>query len=60
MDSTQQRVAIVTGASRGIGLGIAEHLRAQGLQVLTSSRQPIEDRGDQRLMRADRASHGRC
>lgn len=46
MDDTQEQVAIITGASRGIGLGIAEHLHAQGHHVLTSSRQPIDDRGE--------------
>ncbi|WP_375002646.1 SDR family oxidoreductase [Aeromicrobium sp. CTD01-1L150] len=34
------RVAIVTGASRGIGLGIAERLVADGAQVLITARKP--------------------
>lgn len=35
-------VAIVTGASRGIGLGIATHLHESGYEVLTSSRSDID------------------
>jgi NAD(P)-dependent dehydrogenase (short-subunit alcohol dehydrogenase family) len=46
MSSHPDHVAIITGASRGIGLGIAEHLHAQGHRVLTSSRSDIGDRGD--------------
>lgn len=34
------KVAIVTGASRGIGLGIAERLVADGAQVLITARKP--------------------
>lgn len=41
MSTAERKVAIVTGASRGIGLGIAQHLHAQGHHVLTSSRNPM-------------------
>jgi 3-oxoacyl-[acyl-carrier protein] reductase len=34
------RVALVTGASRGIGLGIARELAAEGAAVAISSRSP--------------------
>lgn len=46
MDNSKPGVAIVTGASRGIGLGIAEHLHDQGFHVLSSSRSTIDDRGE--------------
>jgi NAD(P)-dependent dehydrogenase (short-subunit alcohol dehydrogenase family) len=42
----ERPIAIITGASRGIGLAIAEHLHATDHHVLTASRQPIEDRGE--------------
>lgn len=42
MNATNANVAIITGASRGIGLGIAKHLHAAGHTVLTSSRQPTD------------------
>lgn len=46
MTNTADQVAIITGASRGIGLGVAEHLHGRGHTVLTCSRSPIEDRGE--------------
>lgn len=38
MESLQERVAIVTGASRGIGLGIAAELVRQGARVCVTAR----------------------
>ena len=50
--------AIVTGASRGIGLAISKELIKQGVQVAGWSRTPPEDFTDQRFrhIRADLAS----
>jgi NAD(P)-dependent dehydrogenase (short-subunit alcohol dehydrogenase family) len=43
--SSQQRVAIVTGASQGIGAGIVKSLRERGYRVVASSRsiKPSDD-----------------
>src|SRR5580704_8427954 len=38
MESLKDRVAIVTGASRGIGLGIAAELVRQGARVCVTAR----------------------
>src|SRR2546423_15068176 len=38
MTATVQRVALVTGANRGLGLGIARALAKPGLQVVVTSR----------------------
>jgi NAD(P)-dependent dehydrogenase (short-subunit alcohol dehydrogenase family) len=40
MESLRERVAIVTGASRGIGLGIAAELVRQGVKVCITARGP--------------------
>ena len=40
MESLKDRVAIVTGASRGIGLGIAAELVRQGARVCVTARRP--------------------
>jgi NAD(P)-dependent dehydrogenase (short-subunit alcohol dehydrogenase family) len=40
MESLKERVAIVTGASRGIGLGIAAELVRQGAKVCITARSP--------------------
>jgi NAD(P)-dependent dehydrogenase (short-subunit alcohol dehydrogenase family) len=40
MESLKDRVAIVTGASRGIGLGIAAELVRQGARVCITARSP--------------------
>ena len=40
MESLKDRVAVVTGASRGIGLGIASELVRQGAKVCVTARKP--------------------
>ncbi|GAA3523289.1 SDR family oxidoreductase [Amycolatopsis ultiminotia] len=40
MNSFEDRVALVTGASRGIGLGIAKQLVARGARVCVTARKP--------------------
>src|ERR1700744_4108651 len=40
MESLRERVAIVTGASRGIGLGIAAELVRHGAKVCVTARSP--------------------
>jgi len=38
----KQKIALVTGASRGIGLAVAECLKKQGVKVLAPARQELD------------------
>ena len=50
----QRRVALITGASRGLGLASATHLYAQGWRVVAAMRSP--DAGLERLREATGAA----
>ncbi|MBB6428829.1 3-ketoacyl-ACP reductase [Algisphaera agarilytica] len=43
MTTSPKRVALVTGGSRGIGLGIAEHLADAGYNLVINGRRPQSD-----------------
>lgn len=43
MSKSTKRVALVTGGSRGIGLGIAEHLADAGCNLVINGRRPPEE-----------------
>jgi len=43
MSTSSKRVALVTGGSRGIGLGIAEHLADAGYNLVINGRRPQAD-----------------
>lgn len=40
---TNKKVALVTGGSRGIGLGVAKHLAKSGFDVAINGRRPLAD-----------------
>ncbi|NED94623.1 SDR family oxidoreductase [Phytoactinopolyspora alkaliphila] len=44
-ENARQKIALVTGANKGIGRGVAEQLAAQGMKVLLGARDP--ERGEE-------------
>jgi NAD(P)-dependent dehydrogenase (short-subunit alcohol dehydrogenase family) len=46
MSKTEHRIALVTGASSGIGLATAQALRRDGYRVFGTSRKPMPDTAD--------------
>ncbi|WP_352244728.1 SDR family NAD(P)-dependent oxidoreductase [Actinoplanes sp. NBRC 103695] len=38
---TESKIAVITGASRGLGEGMARHLTRAGVTVIGTSRQPV-------------------
>jgi len=51
-----ERVALVTGANRGLGAEIAKQLRSRGLRVVATSREPREGFETLDVTRADHAA----
>ena len=51
--SEQHRVAIVTGASSGIGLAAARALSKNGYRVFGTSRKPATDRDGIEMLQCD-------
>ena len=49
----QQRVAIVTGASSGIGLATARALSKNGFRVFGTSRKPASDKDGVEMLQCD-------
>ena len=43
MATTDSPVALITGGSRGIGFGIAQHLAASGFSLAINGRRPLVD-----------------
>nr|BFE74648.1 hypothetical protein GCM10020092_079490 [Actinoplanes digitatis] len=55
MTTTTTRIAIVTGAARGIGAGVAKRLAADGLAVAVVD---LDEAARQARRRGDRARRG--
>ena len=49
----QDRVAVVTGANRGIGAEVTRQLRENGIRVITTSREPLDGFATLDVTRAD-------
>jgi NAD(P)-dependent dehydrogenase (short-subunit alcohol dehydrogenase family) len=51
--ATQQRIAVVTGANRGIGLGISRQLAREGVLVILTSRDEAQGEAEQQKLLAE-------
>lgn len=56
MQNLESKVAIITGGSKGIGYGIAEALKAQGMKVAITSRS--QENADEAVTRLNKAGKG--
>ena len=57
MAASEQRVAVVSGANRGIGLEVARQLAAGGLRVVVGSRDPAKGENAAREIGAGAVAH---
>jgi NAD(P)-dependent dehydrogenase (short-subunit alcohol dehydrogenase family) len=53
MPTDQKRLAVVTGANRGIGLEVARQLAGKGLHVVLTARDPKKGRAAAKALQAD-------